>query len=378
MKTDRLNDSVEALNDRLDRVSERISHGNEPEHVTSHDADRAVLSKFPYFLVVCAVMWLAVMVFINQWTFAKTVEMICLVFVSAFSVVGLVCIFYMDRGPFPKLLMLALAFVVSAVMWFCMSVVGNTQVIYGTAVFNIFNTLGMRLDETGVYVVGYLVTVVIMFLCSSGVLYVTMAYLRTYITRVLRTMKSHAIEGTRGRAEGFFMVPDIIDVEDLQLDPEISDHRYDLHSFLTLMVYMFLLGMMISSYLFVNPYFLEVMSSQTMLAIMTMLSMFMPVLIIPWLSFKQLGARVTSSAPRPYYLWKGAKNRLFTTFATLGVFMMLFLISVYFGNNVWDIIRNYILFLFPLGAAAIMYAALYSNNFSRGLRDTILRRFYDE
>lgn len=373
--SDGMSDHMDSLNDRLDRMAGRLSPGGIKEPREPEGEDRMVLKLFPYFLVVCAVFWVAVMLYLDEWTVAKGIEMVCLVFVSAFAVIGFACVYYMDSGPFPKHAVFIYSLVISVLLWFSMSMFGNQPVIYGVAVRNIFRILGFDLGLPYLDIIGLAVTVIIMFFTTSAVLYVTVAYLRVYMTRVFVSMQQHADQGVRGKAEWFFMVPDIIDVDRIEISPDRDEHAYSLRSFVQLMLYTVILGMFISSYLFVNPYFLVVMTPQTMLAIMTMLTMFVPVLVIPWQIVQQLGVRATSGAARPYYLWIGAKRRLFSTFAALGVFMMMFVISVYFGNDVIAIIRNYVLFLFPLIAAAAMYSLLYSNNFNKSLRDSICKGF---
>ena len=138
---------------------------------------------------------------------------------------------------------------------------------------------------------------------------------------------------------------------------------------------MVVLAMMISSYLFLNPLFLSIIDWKTMLSIMLMLSMFVPVLIIPWQIVKELGAVVISDAPRPYYLWTGAKRRLFYIFASLGAFMMMLVLSVYFGFNFIDIMQTYIVFLVPLVLTTIVYSLIYANNFSEPMKVSIVERF---
>ena len=127
----------------------------------------------------------------------------------------------------------------------------------------------------------------------------------------------------------------------------------------------------------INPLFLDVMSWKTMLSIMLMLSMFVPVLVVPWQLVEDLGAKVRSDAPRDYYLYVGAKKRLFSTFAALGVFMMMFVLSLYFGNDVLDILKNYLYYLIPLVFTSAMYAFIYSNNFHEAMKLTIQARFED-
>ena len=171
------------------------------------------------------------------------------------------------------------------------------------------------------------------------------------------------------------MVPDIIDVEEVVLEPERDSHRFHFSSAFTLWIYLFMLGILISSYIFVNPLLIEELGEYTMLAVTLMLSMFTPALVLPWIIVKSVGAKIRSSAPRDYYLWIGARSRLFTTFMALGVFMMMFVLSVYLGTNAADIVMNYVSFLVPLFATSAVYAALYVNNFETSVCEQICEGF---
>lgn len=117
------------------------------------------------------------------------------------------------------------------------------------------------------------------------------------------------------------------------------------------------------------------MGWHTMLAVTMMLSMFTPALILPWFIVRSIGAKVRSDAPRDYYLWIGARKRLFSTFAALGVFMMMFVLSVYLGNSVSEIILTYVSFLVPLFATSVVYGAIYTNNFDSQVCESICENF---
>ena len=55
--------------------------------------------------------------------------------------------------------------------------------------------------------------------------------------------------------------------------------------------------------------------------------------------------------------------------------MMMFLLSVYMGNDVGRIVYNYVTFLVPLLVTAMMYGALYTNNFEKADREEICARY---
>lgn len=196
--------------------------------------------------------------------------------------------------------------------------------------------------------------------------------------RLFVSIHNNSKTGTRGAAEGFFMVPDIVDVDKVVLEPVIDYEEFNPRVSAYLWTYITVLGLIVSSYLFLSPYFLDTMTTGEMLSIMLLLSFFLPSMIIPWQIIKDLNATVLSSAPRPYYLWHGARHRLFQSFLTLGMFSMMFLLALYYGYSVEDMLVNYVCLVFPLVCISMMYAFIYTNHFNNILKAVIFARFTEE
>ena len=372
MRAGWFSDKVEDVSKVLDNAAERLSpHRDGIRSVP--DRDRRLIRAFPYFLGMCVVIWLTSIVYLGDYSFSKLVEILCLVFVACFAMLGVPCLVMMDRGVFNNWIIFMLSVCMTGMLWISEIYMG--QVYYAEAIFNIMNTLGFYLDDIMQFVLGFGGTLAILFFTSIGVLSVICAYMRIYMARVFLSMQRRANTGKRGKAEWFFMVPDIIDVKDIVLEPERDTHTFHFSTAISLTAYLFILGLLVSSYLFVNPLLISVMGWQTMLAVTMMLSMFTPALILPWMIVRSVGAKARSDAPRDYYLWNGARSRLFSTFVALGVFMMMFVLSVYLGNSVTEIIRSYVSFLVPLLATSIVYAAIYVNNFDTNVCESICEKF---
>ncbi|MBQ8644131.1 MAG: hypothetical protein IJ469_05670 [Candidatus Methanomethylophilaceae archaeon] len=375
MKDGRLKDGIESINDRIDHLAERVSPDMRAVFFHSERRDLTITRYFPFFILACLVLWVVVMMYLGDYSFPKLLENLCLVFVVMFALIGTMFFRMLNAGTFPRWSLLIGSLAISSLIW--LSEIRFGDMVYAEAVDAVLSVLHMDLSDDMVVVLGFLVLFYITLFTTVGVLSVTSAYLRIYLARVFATMDSHAVDGIRGKAESFFMVPDIIDPKEVVIEPKINVHRFNFRVFLRMFLYTLVLGMMISSYLFINPLFLDVMSWKTMLSIMLMLSMFVPVLVVPWQLVEDLGAKVRSDAPRDYYLYVGAKKRLFSTFAALGVFMMMFVLSLYFGNDVLDILKNYLYYLIPLVFTSAMYAFIYSNNFHEAMKLTIQARFED-
>ena len=52
--------------------------------------------------------------------------------------------------------------------------------------------------------------------------------------------------------------------------------------------------------------------------------------------------------------------------------MMMFILSLYLGTDVFRIIANYVSFLLPLAMTSVMYALVYTNNFTDHDRMSII------
>ncbi|MBQ8180304.1 MAG: hypothetical protein IJ026_07740 [Candidatus Methanomethylophilaceae archaeon] len=367
---------IDSVNDRVDGFTGRRGSGDWRDRLVPESQDRMILRMFPYFLMGCILCWIMVMFYVEEVTVSSMIVNLCLVFVIAFSLLGLVLFPIMPRGPFPKVYMVLSAIVLSAVLWFFGTMMDF--LVYANVVSATLDFFGVTVPETVFKALTFSLTLVVIMLTPVGVLTVTMAYLRVYLVQVFRTMNQHAAEGVRGKAESFFGIPDIIDVEAIHLEPRTTHHGFDLRAAVSLFFYMMVLGVLVSSYLFLNPYFLGAMGWKVMLSTMLMLSMFVPVLIIPWMIVRDLGAKASSSAPRDYDLFNGAKTKLFYTFAGLGVFMMMFLLSMYFGFEIGYILRNYTLYLVPLTVSTVFYSFLYTNNYLHTLKMGIVERFSGE
>ena len=371
MPNERFEKAVDEANDRIDLMAERAHReGGEPR---IPDGDRILIRIFPYFVAFCLVVWLVWLVFFGDGTLAQAIEILCLSFTMFFAVLGVPCALMMGRGAFSGWYLLGIAVLLSLVLWVFELFTGINY--FYTAIVDMLYAIGVELEEAAEEVVGFLGTLAVMLFTPIGVTSVISAYLRRYIPSVLAAMSRHARDGTRGKAERFFMVPDIVDVQEVVLEEPAKARRFDLGNMISITTYLFILGLLISSYIFVNPYFLDVMDWKTMLAVTLMLSMFTPALILPWEIFRGLGAKVKSEAHRDYYIWRGAKSRLFSTFLALGVFMMMFLLSVYLGYEVVSILQNYASFLIPLLATSVMYGTVYTNNFEAEDRRVIKERF---
>ena len=89
------------------------------------------------------------------------------------------------------------------------------------------------------------------------------------------------------------------------------------------------------------------------------------------------GILVVAAASAAFAMFVVVMMVVMSTVALFTVFMMMFVLSLYFGNDVLDILKNYLYYLIPLVFTSAMYAFIYSNNFHEAMKLTIQARFED-
>lgn len=367
---------VKSINAYVDLLARRFPQSEEYIHKVDLEQDRKITKRFPYFIGVSLIIWLIITYLRGEVSFEYCILYLCFSFIMCFTVLGMYCFFRMDHGPVPKTVIAVNAMVLSIVMVLFGELTNNLDFV--TIFANLLNWFGFRPDYSLLLIISIVGVMAVVLFATSGVLFIISAYLRRYIPSLFVGLIKDAHAGERGPIESFFMVPDIIDVKDVVLEPEIDYHRLNSEMMFDIMAYICLIGVLISSYLFLNPLFLETMEPENMLSIMFMLSVFVPSLIFPWMVVKYMGAQAVSEAPRPYYLWNGAKRRLFGSFLTLGAFLMLFLLSLYFGYDIVDIFMKYVYLLVPMAGVAWMFALIYANNYSNTVNVSIFSRYNEK
>ncbi|MBR6204987.1 MAG: hypothetical protein IKQ60_08125 [Candidatus Methanomethylophilaceae archaeon] len=365
---------IESINDKLDHAA-TVFGGASRINPRSEDRDRAIVRAFPWFVACCVVVSALLVISRGDFLPWKILDDICIVFVTAFALLGTWALYRLDSGPFPLWFLVGFVIFAGAVMWFYVTGAGAMVLLRGASSLKPF--IPGDVDEIVLFS-DMLLTILVLLLSSVGVLTTISAMIRKYLPGAILSIERSAAEGERGPAASFFMVPDVLDVKEVEMDPVPDSHVFDLRSFIELTVYAFSMGVMVCSALFLNPIVLDAVPQYNTIRIMVLLSVFLPALVIPWQAVKSTGARVLSSAPRPYYLWTGAKKRLFTWYAMLGVFFLTFVISVYYGKSIETILGYYMQYLVPLGAIAVVSGLLYANCFARNLRDIVCYRFYSK
>ena len=341
---------------------------------TRHDRlDKLIVKVFPVFLVLCVIFTVFLIFYLNNFSFRGVIFGICLGFVLSFAALGIVCITLADKGVITGIYIVPLIIIIPALVSLLMNFIGS-NIGFNEFMVKYFDIFGKNLDLVSILISVYSIT--LLFFCVAyGVLSVIVGYFRSYFYRVLRSLEK-PLETRRGRiSKWLFQIPDIIDVESIELDPDTDDDKFNTALFFSTFFSLFVLGIVICSYLFINPLFLRVMPFEEMLLIGMLLSLFISPLVIPWSIVKSIGAKVTSDAPRDYYLWKGMRGRLYQGFFAITFFMMLLTLSVYLGMDFSRIATTYLGYLIFMGTISVITSFIYVNTYYKGFKNGIIKSY---
>ena len=354
----------------LAKLLERISL----DETTKQDRlDNLITKYFPFFVIGCCIFVAALTVYLNNYSLTGILYSVCLGFVIGFICLGLVCLFLSDKAAIPGYIVIpfivVIPFLVAVLFYFFGSNFPPNHFLV-----KFFDLFGSSTDMGSLLVSVYSITLMII-LVAYGVVSVIVGYFRRYFYRVLRALEYPPEMRRNHIPEWLFQIPDIIDVKAVELEPEWGDDKFDVALFRNIAGSLFLLGVVLCTYLFINPVFLDIIPFDEMLIIAVLLSLFMSPLVIPWSIVRTIGAKIVSDAPRDFYLWKGMKGRLYQGFFAVTFIMMLLTLSVYMGVDFSRVVATYLGYISFMGIIAIVTSFVYVNAFHMGFMNGIIKSF---
>jgi len=182
------------------------------------------------------------------------------------------------------------------------------------------------------------------------------------------------IPGLRGRQK-YFQIPYIIDVDEVVLEPEVDDKVFQKNVFKRMFGYEVIAGLIIASYLFLNPVFLKTIDFGEMMAIIMLITPFISAILVPISIVRSLGATAHSKGNRPFVIWKGMKEKFFHPAFYVALFLTLLWISIYTQMDGLRIIVHYAGYLVFLIFLSGMVSFVYVNVFYIPLKNGIIRNF---
>jgi hypothetical protein len=238
--------------------------------------------------------------------------------------------------------------------------------------FNIFE----KSNELVSFLISTYSITLLVFFVAYGVVSVIVGYFRSYFYRILKALEKPPEARKNHIPEWLFQIPDIIDVKSVELDPETDDESFNVRLFVNTAASLFALGVVICSYIFINPLFLQLIPDEEMLIIGMLLSLFISPLVIPWSIVKSIGAKLTSDAPREFFLWKGMRGRLYQGFFAVTFFMMLLTMSLFMGMDFGRIANTYAGYIAFMGVVSVITSFVYVNTYYRGFKKGIIKSYF--
>ena len=369
-----MGDTSERMKQKMPNPVAYLRSVTDLDEETKHDRlDKLILKIFPPFLAACAVLIICLIVYLHNYTVMGVVFGICLGFVLGFTVLGVACVFLSDKGVISRWYVV-LAIVLLPIIFTAILYPLGTNVGFSDFIVKYFDIFGMSMSIYSFLIALYSITIMVFFV-AYGVVSVIVGYFRSYFYRVLRSLEIPSKSRKRRIADWLFQIPDIIDIGSVEFEPESRDERFNRPLFMNTAFSIFILGIVICSYIFINPLFLQIVNFDEMLLIGTFLSLFISTLVIPWSIVKSIGAKITSDAPRDFYLWKGMKGRLYQGFFTVTFFMMLLTLSVYLGMDLSRIVTTYLGYIAFIALIAVVTSFVYVNTYYKGFKNGIIKSY---
>ena len=362
-----------------DACEERPRGYEDPAIIAKQDRhDDFIVRIFPGFVVFFAVLSIVLLlVFWDTISLAHFLYALCCSYTLGFTVLGIPVMFMSTntvirkRVVFPVIVVAAT--VVGLLLWF---IFGDSPTGPNEFISGLFYVIVYSVDEVNVWSVllGIYVLAFITIASSYGVISVVTAYFRKNYHRIMLSLMKPGDSKLKRYARKAFNIPSIIDVTDVTIDIE-PDGVFDTKLFYSIFGYVVVVGLVIASYLFLNPVFLQSIPFTEMMVIIILISLFICVMVIPCSILRSLNAEAHSVAPRPFMLWVGMKSRLFHGGFYVVIVLTLLWISLSTGMDFSRICTSYIgyfLFLFCMSA---IVSFVYVNTFYTGFKNGIARNF---
>ncbi len=325
--------------------------------------DAFIIRFFPMIIVYC----LALVMFFLYESSANTaydiLYNICLGFALGFVTFGLVCLAYVGKPivKFRYILPFLIFIPISLSLGLFPYGLEFTPNIF-ISQFYLFAIDGEVTYWTiliGLYIIELTIISV-----AAAISSVISAYFRTYFSRLLLgPMNNNPNSKIKKIADWLFVIPNIIDVHDVVLEPEEDDGGFNFSVFKQIFVDIFVMGLAICSFLFLSPYFVNEMPIENMLMMSVLLSLFVSALVIPWHIIKSVGAKAKSQAPRDFYFWRGMKGRLSSSLIVISFFVLLFLMLTYLRMDLAKVFIIYVSYLLFMTIISSVYSFVYVNSF---------------
>ena len=189
------------------------------------------------------------------------------------------------------------------------------------------------------------------------------------------TVKKKDTKAYRGYSvlRWFFLIPDALDTKTLTIHPVKSKKQFPWSVLKKAFFWQMLLGAVFIVYISLNPFLLEDMSFQGLFNIASNMSIFIPMVILPWFIFLKLNARIKGPA-KDFQLYSGISYRMYRTFVTVGTIIIIIRLALR-NINSRDVITMFSLYYGFFIIVIFLLAFIYFNYFENDLAKDIANRY---
>ena len=338
--------------------------------------DRVIMKAVPYIVLASFISGLILAVFSGAAEIGMALLRFCSPFVFGFALLGAYSFMKRDKGTVGSLVII-FVFVVVPLAASLILVLFTSYVM--PEIMDIFADWMISKTDKAVtiFAVVYSLSVLMTF-TGHGVISTVVAYFRKYTARIYLSIEKIKNDGTdSGRnkiSRWVYDIPDIIDIERIELEPVRDDGRFPVKMFASMAFSIFALGLCVSSYIFVNPIFQSTLTLGETVIMGVILTFFIPVLVIPWFITMDVGAKIKSQA-KDYYLWKGMRRRLYQGFFSFALLSSMFVISMYLGYDLERTLLTYAGYVAITAFLSLLYAFIYADYYHKGFKKGIIDQF---
>lgn len=170
-----------------------------------------------------------------------------------------------------------------------------------------------------------------------------------------------------------FNIPDVLDTGELRLGKPAPSKRFPWQAYWRAMGWSVLFGTVITIDISFSPFLLESFSIQQLISVTSMVSMFIPWLVLPWFIFRRLGAGIPGPS-RTFLIYNGLRSRVFGSLVAIGTLVTLIRLAL---RDIEPITILYLFFSYYSSFLLVLgvFTFVYFNYFEDGLSDDVAKRY---
>lgn len=355
------------------RETDGLSYG---ENQRYRKLDNFITKYFPLVVLLCIFLSALYIYKESASVIHEYIYNICLGFASGFVLLGLVCLFYVDKPVIEYRYFLPIMIVTPMVLSVFLFELHGPEFTPNIFIsqFYLFLSPG-EVTLLSVILGCYIIELTIVSV-AAAVFSVISAYFRKYFSKILiGPTENNPNKIVKKASFWLFDIPDVLDIHDVVLDPESDEGKFNKRVFWEIMTGIIISGTAICSFIFLSPYFVNEMTIEIMLMTSVLLSLFISALIVPWHIVRNIGVKAKSDAPRDVYLWKGMRKRLNASAAVILFFLLLFTMLAYLKMDLTKVLIIYASYGIFILVISALYAFLYTNNFYHRFKEGMIENF---